>query len=113
MSEKEETQDTPVDPDTLPATFPQLAELIIPEDLTENSSLDDHKRIAAQHINNALKATYAGWGQVRSINSICKLASLTADLVQKQRQLLLKPSTYTEYVNGKQAKKTFGFETLE
>ena len=101
----------PLPPSTL--HLEELKTLEYPEEIDENSSLEDHKRVAAKHLNNALKATYAGWGKVDTIGGIRMLASLTADLVTKQRELLLQPKNYSEYLSAKQPKKSFGFENIE
>lgn len=88
-----------------------LTTIVYPEvELDENSSLEDHKKVASAHLNNALKGIYAGWGKVDSIIGICKLASTQAAILETQRKLLLKPASYTELLNGRTNKKSFGFD---
>lgn len=101
-------------PDYLPTGINECRELSLPDEIAHDASLDELKKIANQHINNALKGIYAGWGNVKSIQGICKLATTTAELVEKQRKLLLQPASYSEYLAGKSGgKKKFGLETLE
>lgn len=84
------------------------------EFITTNTTFKDHVQEDLDHLNNSLKGIYAGWSQAKSIQSICKLATTTADLVERRRKLLCRPSNFNEYHNSQSGEnKVYGYETLD
>lgn len=104
MSDKQEEE-------PLPPTLIEARELTLPSPITAEADLQEHLTITADHMNNAMKVAYASISAVRSVTSACKVATTIASLAKTQRELMLKPSSYSDYKDEK--KKVYGFETLE
>lgn len=51
---------------------------------TLNEVIDSDVDIA----NNVLKALHVGWGTVRSVSSLCKMADTTLNAIEKRRKIL-------------------------
>jgi hypothetical protein len=65
-------------------------------ELTADSTL---KQIVEEDVaiaNSVLKALYHTWGQVKSVRHVCEMARTTMDVVQKRRDLLIKPASYSD-----------------
>lgn len=91
-------------------TSPTLME---PDYIDEGSSLEEIIKEDVQHSNNVLKGLYIGWGKVRTVSGICKMAITTMETVERRRKLMLKPASFTEKQNASKKDKNFGFEQIE
>lgn len=81
--------------------------------LTPESPLNSVVKDDLVILNNCLKAVYHGWTMARSVNHICKLAATSADLIEKRRKLMLKPSNFSEFNEALSSQKSYGIETIE
>lgn len=84
-------------------TVPQL-NLAPPHHLHANSTLEETLTADVSISNSVLDALFVAWGSVRTISNVCKLAQTTMNVVSQRRELILKPSSYTDIIRQQQTK---------
>lgn len=81
------------DKENLPTVQDEIPplELNEPLDLHDTASQEEAARADLPLANSMLKALYIGWGQVRTITSMCKLVDATIKATKHRRDVLRIP----------------------
>lgn len=72
--------------------------------ITEDSTLKEIVQSDLSVANAVLDSLFVAWNSVKTISSVCNLATTTMKVLEQRRSLALKPNSYTDIINQQKTK---------
>lgn len=72
--------------------------------INETSTLQEIVQSDLSIANAVLDSLFVAWNSVKTISSVCNLATTTMKVVEQRRNLALKPAAYNDIINQQKTK---------